>query len=154
MRLMRLERSLAVALLTLVECESLQAETIEFLVPSRIIQTGEQINGEDFTTKMFEVSLVGAARYVTSASQFKGKEAKRILPIGRPVSNSSIGPQVLIRKGQTVEAHFRATGILIEMPLSALEDGSVGSVVMTRNLTTGKKVRARVTANGTVDVLK
>lgn len=147
-------RDFGLLLLVFIDGSNVQAQTFELLVPSRVIQAGELVLETDLSAKVFEVTPTGAANYVMSVAQIKGKEARRALPIGRPIANSSLGPTVLVRKGQSVEARFRAAGIVIEMPLIALENGFEGSVVTSRNTATGKHVRARVAANGTLEVLK
>ena len=80
-----------------------------------------------------------------------GKELTRDIRAGEPIHDKAIRPPVVVRRQQIVPVRAYAGGLVVTTQARALEDGSVGDVVLMESLETREKYTARV-ADGHVEV--
>jgi flagellar basal body P-ring formation protein FlgA len=147
-------RAFGLALLALAGSVSLVcAETIDMLVPLRVVQPGETLSESDFFAKPFIVTAAGARKYVTSKQQLTNIEAARTLAAGKPVALMHLRSATTVRKGQQASGAYVSGGIAIRAQFIVLDDGHVGAKVKARHVATGRVLLARVLADGTLEVV-
>jgi flagella basal body P-ring formation protein FlgA len=143
---------LAVAAWCILVCAIANAETLQIPVPIRNISPGEQINGNEFLQKSFEVSSIAKTNYVTQQAQLADMEAFRILRGGKPVPLASLKRKAAVRKGQITVARFASFGVEIAGQLMPLKDGHEGEIIPCKNLTSGLTIEAIAMVDGSLSV--
>jgi flagella basal body P-ring formation protein FlgA len=81
-----------------------------------------------------------------------GKEATQAIAAGKPLTQSAIRPQVLVRRGEVVTVWARASGIRIRTMARARDDGGDGELVAVETLTDRGTFFARVSGIREVEV--
>lgn len=122
-------------------------------VPRETIYPGEVVTAERLTDRQFVTtpqSLMGVA---TSADEVVGKETRRRLARGMPISLGGLGTHLAIRRGSSALAYYRDEGFSISTQVIALSDGAEGDVIDARTLETGAVVKVQVLAGGELTVI-
>lgn len=123
----------------------------EVWVPSRRMDTGEELSSESFETR--EVDLIRNAKAVIADErQLSRYELARAVYPGRPISWTDLTPRALVRKGELVDVVVREGYLSISMKALAVDTGSLGDVVAVRNLQTKREFPAEVIDEKTVQV--
>ena len=126
---------------------------VDALVPVRPILPGEKTAAEDFEWRSLPAQNM--SRFVlTSPEQILGREARRLLPQGRPVQAQSLQEPRLIRRGQKIELVYERGGLHLTAPAKALEDGAEGDVIRVQNLNSNRTVKATPAGDGRVMVVQ
>ena len=125
--------------------------TLHVATLNRRISAGEIITADDITTVAFPASALNS-NFLRSQSDIIGKEAKRTLMAGRPVTESSIiSPRVVFR-GEEIRISYDSGALGLGAPGKALEDGAIGQTIRVLNLHSQKTIHAKVTAPGVAAV--
>lgn len=122
-------------------------------VPAATIYPGQVISPDQLTTRRFQTTPQSLSGVATEAAQILGKETRRRLIAGRPVSLAALSVPVAIRRGAPAIAFYRESGFSISTPVIALEDGSEGDIIDARATATGAVIQVEVQANGELAVL-
>ena len=129
-----------------------RAEVIRSVwTPSRSIASGDRIRESDLAE-----TTVSAARAPRGAvfdkSELVGKEARRTLLEGRPVTQDAIGEPIVIRRNDAVALVFENASVSLRAKGRALEDGARGEVIRVMNVDGVQTLDGRVVASGVVQV--
>ena len=126
---------------------------VDALVPKRPILPGEKAQAQDFEWRSLPAQHMG--RFVlTDPAQIFGREARRLLPEGRPVQAQSLQEPRLIKRGQKVDLIYERGGLHLATPAKALEDGFEGEVIRVQNLNSNRTVKATPAGDGRVMVVQ
>jgi flagella basal body P-ring formation protein FlgA len=123
-------------------------------VPTATIYPGQVIDADDLTTRRFQTTPQSLSGVATEEDQIVGKETRRRLIAGRPISLALLTKPVAIRRGAPGVAFYREDGFSISTPVIALEDGSSGDIIQARATATGAVIQVEVQANGELAVLE
>jgi flagella basal body P-ring formation protein FlgA len=122
-------------------------------VPTTTIYPGEVIEADHLTSRKFQTTAQSLSGIATDEQQILGKETRRRLIAGRPVSLAALTKPVTIRRGAAGIAFYREDGFSISTPVIALEDGSSGDIINVRATANGSVIQVEVRSNGELAVL-
>ncbi len=122
-------------------------------VPVTTIYPGQVIEADLLTSRRFQTTPQSLSGIATDEEQIVGKESRRRLIAGRPISLAVLSRPVAIRRGAAGIALYREDGFSISTPVIALEDGSPGDIIDVRTAATGAIIRVEVTAAGELAVI-
>ena len=112
--------------------------------------------GELLTEDMLVKDLVELSNarsgYFTNLSELIGLKAKRLIKKGKLITSAFLEPVLLVKKGQTVTIESKGSGFLVSTQGEALANGSLGSRIPIRNLTSGKTIEGVVVRENVVQV--
>lgn len=128
------------------------AQTATLPVPRAVIYPGDLIRPEMLTERAFRRNTRFEGHFITSKEALSGKMARRTLLPGRPIPRLGIREPYLIRQGETRATVYQSSGLTISGRTVALESGSAGETISTRNPDSGITVRAIVQADGSLRV--
>jgi flagella basal body P-ring formation protein FlgA len=97
-------------------------------VPRSTVPRGMVLDGPMFETVWFPEARLPADA-VTDPSELEGRETRRRLAAGRPVSRADLAEPRLVRRGETVTAVYVVPGLELVGLATALEDGTLGDPV-------------------------
>lgn len=86
-------------------------------------------------------------------AQAAGLIAAQSLRAGAVLTDRSVAPPLLVRRGETVTVVFESEALRITDRAEAAQDGAAGDEIAVRNLQSGRTLRALVTGPRTVRVL-
>ncbi len=81
-----------------------------------------------------------------------GKQAARLIKADKPIDKRDIRDEVLITKGQAVNAVYRHKGLQITSQTEALEDGAKGQRIKLLNTKSQKEISGKVLDKSTVEI--
>jgi flagella basal body P-ring formation protein FlgA len=90
--------------------------------------------------------------YITEKEQIVGKEIKRNLQAGRPVTPSQIRNPLLIKRGGIVSLQNKTAGFTVQMKGVAMMDGAAGDRIRVKNSSSDRIVEGTVDQSGNVDI--
>jgi flagella basal body P-ring formation protein FlgA len=122
-------------------------------VPAVTIYPGQVIGADQITTRRFQTTPQSLSGVATGEEEVIGKESRRRLIAGRPISLSLLTQPVAVRRGDAAVAFYRESGFSISTPVVALEDGAAGDTIDARAAATGAVIQVEVQANGELVVL-
>ncbi len=92
------------------------------------------------------MSARGGDGIFTDPAAVVGRRARVALGEGQPVLLRQLEPAWLVEKGYPLALTAEAGGLMVSAPAEALEDGQLGDVIRVVNLSSGREVKAVVTA--------
>lgn len=123
----------------------------EVFLPARRMAVGETVTAADFTIR--EVDLVREPKAVVAdASVLSRYELARAVAPERVLTWNDLVPRALVRKGHFVEVVAREGSLSITMRGQATRSGSLGEMVMIRNLESKREFPAEVVDENKVRV--
>ncbi|MFC2077166.1 flagellar basal body P-ring formation chaperone FlgA [candidate division KSB1 bacterium] len=90
---------------------------------------------------------------LSSPDEAVGLVATRIISPGRVITTDMAGPPLVILKGDRVQIEALAGQIMIRLAGEAVRDGRVGEFITVRNLSTNKRLDARVIGDHKVQIV-
>lgn len=126
-------------------------ELVEVSVPARRIERGGLIEAADLEVRWLADGLVrdDAAR---DPSDLVGREARRVLAVGRVVRTADLVEPRVVTRGQAVTMVYAGGGLEITTLGEALDHGSLGGVVRVMNPTSRLVREAVVVGAGRVRI--
>lgn len=121
-------------------------------VPLVTIYPGQPITASQLGERQFRTTATSLNGIATEFAEVTGREARRRLPVGKPIPLSVLQTPMAVRRGTTALVTYRENGVSISMPVTILQDGTVGAIIDARNMTTGAVIRVIVMAGGGVQV--
>ncbi len=118
-------------------------EVMSVPVLKRQVRPGDVIQEADLEIRDFSLSRTRSDT-IADAAALVGKSPVRSISAGRPIREQEIAQPALIRKNDIIQVDYRSPGVSISTTAQALEDGSLGSTINVRNLSSKKLVRAVV----------
>ncbi len=132
-----------------VDVTAIVQELVPLPVPAVSIDPGQIIRTDHLTSiRVRDRSLNG--KYLTSADQLIGRQARRRLIAGRPVASRDIRDPSMIEEGEAVTIVYRHGGLMLRTFGEALESGSRGDPIRVRNIESENVIRGIVEAPGVV----
>ncbi len=122
-------------------------------VPMTTIYPGELVTSDKMTSRQFRTTPISLNGIVLDSAEVIGKEARRRLVAGKPISLSSLAAPILIQKGHSAVATYQENGLSISTPATALQDGSAGDIIKVRTAETGAVMEVEVSEDGSLLVL-
>lgn len=116
------------------------------------MRPGEVISAKHLRLREFHTTARSLEGIATSESQLIGKQLRRRLRPGYPISLAAIGDVVVVKRGGRLMGIFTQDGLEVLSPLIALEDGTVGATISGRNPETNVIVTGVVDAGGLLRV--
>ena len=120
---------------------------ITIIYPGEVIKDGSLID-HDFSTDAPSSKFPA----VENRAAIVGKVARRTLLPGSPIPLNAIGDPKAIANGAKVRIFFEGGGLAITAYGTALQAGSVGEIILVRNLGSGITVSGAVQADGSIRV--
>lgn len=121
----------------------------EVLVTATALPAGRGIAAADLTLERRDVSGVPDA--LSEAAEVVGQSSRRSLRAGQIMQRQMLVAPVLVRRGATVHIVARSGPVEVTSAGEALEAGRAEEIIRVRNGATGKVIRVRITASGTVE---
>lgn len=90
--------------------------------------------------------------YYMAISQVVGKQVKRAVNIGAPLTTAMLDNPLQIKRGQRVSLVASAAGLEVQMTGEALDNGAAGDRIQARNLSTNRVVEGVVLSATTIQV--
>lgn len=115
----------------------------------RPVAPGALLRPEDLRVEERDIGRL-AAGYFTDPEQLVGKEMRRSLGVGQPVSRLAVISPTLLRRGDRVTFLARAGGLEVRMQGEMLTDGAAGDRVRVRNLRSNRIVEGELGSDGNV----
>lgn len=126
--------------------QAVQLTTV--LVAARDIAKGEELTKQDVISRKQDLFVTRNASY-TQASQVTGTHAKSAIRRGEIVNSHDL---CSVCKGQPVTIIAVGSGIRLKTDGVALQDGIPGQIIRVENSRSGRKIKAKITSAGTVQV--
>lgn len=128
------------------------AEARDVWHAARVLLPGDTLRAAD--AEALAIAPVRDRPDLLGAEQrLAGLEVKRRIAAGTPLSQRDVGPPDLVHASQPTRIFWRQEGMSIEMQGRALESGPLGAEVRVGNGRSGRVLRGRVVAEGTVEVV-
>lgn len=129
----------------------------KYFVMSEVWVPGENIaKGEIITDNKLKTIAVRTTRmkqiYITEKEKLMGREAKKSLKEGKPVTSRDIGDVLLIKKGDIVTSVYKTPHMVITAKVEAKEDGAEGNKIEVINTKSKKVFYGTVVSKDTVEV--
>ncbi len=118
-------------------------ETIEAIVPARIINRGETISAEDVQTTRIQKARISPGR-VTRMTDIIGMAARRRLAAGRQVRKTDLEQPTMIKRNALVTIVYEVRGLMLQAQGRALEDAAKGAAISVRNTRSNQTIQAVV----------
>ncbi len=135
----------------------LAAATIAVSAPharaTRDLARGETLAASDVAHADDEVGQVPLQRY-PQAADIVGARVLRPVRAGETIVASAVALPPLVRSGDAVEAHARDGRVNVVATLTAAQSGSLGDVILVVNPRGGRRLKARVSGAGRVEVMR
>ena len=122
-------------------------------VPTDTIYPGEVITADRLTERQFQTTAQSATGVATSSDEVIGRETRRRLLPGKPITLGGLGVPLAVKRGMPAIAFYREEGFSISTPVIALSDGVEGDVIDVRATETGAVIKVQVLADGELAVL-
>ena len=120
-------------------------------VAAKDLKTGRIITAEDILSKRVLQESVKDAGSVKTEDLI-GKEVKKTIRAGQPVTQNDVRSQVMVAKGKIVTLNFTKSGIMLSAQGKALENGGLGDTVRVMNTQSKSVVQGTVTGPETVSI--
>jgi flagella basal body P-ring formation protein FlgA len=120
-------------------------------VLARPMQVGQTIAPEDLDMARFPRALARDA--IDQHDDLIGKELRRNIQKGRPITPRDVGEVSLVRRNQQVVMTYRSGTMLMTAQGLAMETGTQGEFIRVVNTKSRRTLRARVTGAGEVEVV-
>ncbi len=144
-----------------VQCDSAQPWTVfvparvrlfrEVVVALRPLRRNALIQAEDVSLAERDTGLLSQG-YLTGLEQVIGNSLTRPIRPDQAIPPAAVRLPVDVRKGDQVVIQASGPGISVRMSGEALSGGARGQQIRVRNLSSGRTLRATVTAPGQVEV--
>lgn len=126
-------------------------ETMEVVVPKRLIARGETLGKDDVTVERRPregqgTEIIGDTRAAID------KVARRALLAGVPLRGSDVQREEIVGKGDLVTIVYEAPGLLITLRGKANEAGAMGDVVSVTNPQSKRVLQGKISGPGRVSV--
>jgi len=93
-----------------------------------------------------------AAEYPSSIDEIVGRALKRDLSMNAMVTKQMLEDPVTMQRGETVDIVAENGKIIVQTKGKTVDKGKMGDVIRVKNITSGKEIQGRITANNTVTV--
>ena len=132
------------------------AATVRIAAPhtraTRDLARGDTLAAADLAGAVDDVGELALQRY-PQAADLGGARVLRPIRAGETIVASAVARPSLVRSGEPVEGYARAGRVEIVAMLTAGQSGSIGDVILVVNPTSGKRLKARVSGAGRVEVM-
>lgn len=138
-----------------VETAKLRGKAVVYLkrpVARRTLTAGLIITADDILLKPVREDSLRSNETLARIEDLIGKEVKRGVKAGSPVSPDDVRTQVMVTKGKTVTLSFTKGGIMLSAQGRALENGGLGDTVHIQNPQSKSVIQGVVTGSETVTV--
>jgi flagella basal body P-ring formation protein FlgA len=112
---------------------------------------GDTVDLHDITVKDTYLSG-GSNLYPASRDDVIGKKLKKDLPAGTVLTSQTLDAPVLLERGEIVTIMAESKRLLVQTKGQALEKGRLGDIIRVKNITSGKQLMGRITADNIVIV--
>lgn len=126
-------------------------ETMEVIVPKRLIARGETLGKDDVTVERRPREGQGN-EIISDIHAAVDKVARRALLAGVPLRGSDVQREEIVGKGDLVTIVYEAPGLLITLRGRANEAGAMGDVVSVTNPQSKRVLQGKVSGPGRVSV--
>lgn len=126
-------------------------ETMEVVVPKRLIARGETLGKDDVVVERRPREGQGSEIIADSRAAID-KVARRALLAGVPLRSSDVQREEIVGKGDLVTIVYEAPGLLITLRGRANEAGAMGDVVSVTNPQSKRVLQGKVSGPGRVSV--
>ena len=124
---------------------------IQIPVAARDLKAGQIITPDDILTKRVPQESV-RGNDPAGKEDLIGKEIKKSVRSGQPVTLNDVRAQVMVAKGKIVTLNFSKGGIMLSTQGKALENGGLGDTVRVMNTQSKSVVQGTVTGPETVSI--
>lgn len=123
----------------------------EVVVSARPLAYHEIVSAEDVRLERREIGTL-YARPLTEIGEALGKQTTRALRINEILTTSQVELPTVVRRGSAVMMRYESSGLRVEAPGQALEEGKVGDNIRVKNPSSGKVLGGVVIDGRTVRV--
>ncbi len=118
-------------------------ETEKVPVLTDTLRRGDVIEADDVVYKNIRSKLVRDSA-VTDIDKLIGKEVRRTIKSGKPISASQVQNLTMVRKGETVVVYFALRTMNLTAKGKAMESGGQGDIIRVLNTKSNRTVLAKV----------
>ncbi|MDT8428272.1 MAG: flagellar basal body P-ring formation chaperone FlgA [Pseudomonadales bacterium] len=122
------------------------------LVAGRTLERGRIISAEDLSHEIVEISTL-LGNWLRDPEQVIGKEARRTITAGSPLSADRLSKPELVKRGDTVVIIARKGQIMIRHQGTAMEAGELGKQINVRNNSSQRVIQVRVSGYGETEAV-
>lgn len=124
---------------------------IEVYVAKEDIRAREDLQWGNVEKKWVEFE--GFLQPPIDEREFLSSSARSFIKQGQIITSNKIKPKLFVKKGDMIEASYQEGGVKIVARLEAMQNGSLGEVIVARNPVSKKSVKLKITAQGKGEVL-
>jgi len=121
-------------------------------VPIDTILPGEVISADRLTERQFKTTPRSLAGVATRSLEVVGRETRRRLLAGLPISLAGLGTPYAVKRGAVSFAIYRGDGFSISTEIILLSDGVEGEIISARSTDTGAIIKVEVLPGGELQV--
>jgi flagella basal body P-ring formation protein FlgA len=121
------------------------------VVATRDIPLRSKLSKDDFTIQVRD--LDAAAHPPLQALDPSGLRAARMIRANAPISARDVESRPAVERGSTLSANARRSGLIIETPTIAQEDGEIGEVIAVRREDSEVELKVRLTSSMSGEVV-
>ena len=92
-------------------------------------------------------------RFITSSQPLVNQRAKRRIRSGKIILPSQLQQRLLVERNDEVIIRAGSGSFVVSMKGKALQSGQLGDKIYIKNLSSGKKIQAKIIASGVVETL-
>lgn len=118
------------------------------VVAKKLLSKGELLSNQNITIEYIEQSHLRGEQFINTAPII-GTRVKRRIPSGKPIFAANI---CFVCKGDSVSIFARSSDFEIKTSGEALKDGNLGDRISVRNTLSNRKIDAKVSGVGQVEV--
>ena len=122
------------------------------VVPSRTLGRGDILRRSDLELKPIPLEKLPSDS-VTEIASLVGMEARASLRSGQPISQSNVGSQILIHRGDLIEIRVLGGGVSVSTNAKAVGNGAKGELIELETTNPRKRLVARVAGIGMAEII-
>ena len=121
-------------------------------VSTRPLAKGDVLTEKDLLLKKMPFDG-NSPKKAAALTDLIGKETRRAIRAGQPVSSEDVQGKILVEKGKIVDVAYIKGGLSLKLQAKALDSGAAGDTVRVQNLQSKTVLQGLVTAPDTVSVV-
>ena len=125
---------------------------VEVPLALKRLMPGQIINNDDIVIDKIHYNRVSPLA-VLNVELIVGSEVRRMISQGKPIIESSVGPPIIISKGERVTILLKDSTLTLTAPGKSLDEGYKGKEVRVVNLVSNKTVLGIAVEDGIVEIL-
>ena len=121
------------------------------LVATNALECGHVISGDEFVEQQRDVT--NYYEPFPTISEVIGKRTKRMISAGLILTHAMVESLPMVQQGDMVTAFYRKKNITLTFPAKANQQGQLGDIILVRDLSNNRIVKAEIIEPGSVLII-